>query len=164
MEVQESLVLIFEIIDTSYNLWTKVCFFHCISFPATVPNTFTQFQSCIQNPTCTSHVLCTSKMLHFRCLSGFWILLWDSKTNKMKNSLQNRMSSVSINSEILMASISYILSTKRFDGNLMWQLCDIYCFPFLFKLKLVSAIFYQNFFFLPNVSSLKTMKNVFNFI
>ena len=42
--------------------------------------------------------------------------------------------SFSINSEILMTSISYILLTKRFNESLVWKLHDITCFPFLFKL------------------------------
>ena len=36
----------------------------------------------------------------------------------------NPKNRVSINSEILMTSIFYILWTNRFDGNLMWKLYD----------------------------------------
>ena len=32
--------------------------------------------------------------------------------------------SVSVNSEILTTSISYVLSVQRFDGNLMWKIYD----------------------------------------
>ena len=36
----------------------------------------------------------------------------------------NPKNRVSINSEILMTSIFYILWTNRFDGNLIWKLHD----------------------------------------